>query len=59
MTTDGAAIGVKLREAIMRARVARGEKPTLEASGRIAGADVVVGVSNGKPAVTISRGWRF
>jgi len=56
---DGAEIGVNLKAAILRARVARGEKPTVEAVGRIGGADVRLGVSGGKPAVSVSREWRF
>ena len=52
-------VGAKLRAAILRARVARGSKPTLDVSGRIGGADVRIGVSGGKPAVSLTREWRF
>lgn len=48
-------IGVQLRQAILRARVARGEKPSLEAVGRIGGADVAIGVNNGKPTLSVSK----
>jgi hypothetical protein len=48
-----------LKAAIIRARFAQGKKPTLDVSGRIGGADVVLGVEGGKPSVTISKGWRF
>lgn len=56
---DSAQVGVRLRAAILRARVARGAKPTLDVSGRIGGAEVRIGVSGGKPAVSVSREWRF
>ncbi len=56
---DGAEVGVRLRAAILRARVARGQKPTIEAVGKIGGADVRVDVSGGKPALQVSREWRF
>ena len=59
ITQDGAAIGARLKAAILRARVARGAKPTLDVSGRIGGADVQIGVSSGKPTVSVSREWRF
>jgi hypothetical protein len=52
-------VGARLKAAILRARVARGQKPTVEAVGRIGGADVRIGVSGGKPAVSVSREWRF
>ena len=58
-TQDGAEVGANLRAAILRARVARGAKPEIDASGRIGGADVRIGVSGGKPAVSVSREWRF
>lgn len=56
---DSAEVGVNLRAAILRARVARGEKPAIDASGRIAGADVRIDVVGGKPSVSVSREWRF
>ena len=52
-------VGASLRAAILRARVARGAKPTLDVSGRIGGADVQIGVSGGKPSIAVSREWRF
>lgn len=48
-------IGVQLRQAIIRARVARGEKPSFEAAGRIGGADVTIGINNGKPTLGVSK----
>lgn len=58
-TQDGAEIGTRLKAAIIRARVARGEKPTFEASGKIGGVDFTAGVSGGKPAVSVTKTWKF
>lgn len=56
---NGAEIGVSLKAAILRARVARGQKPAASVSGSIGGADVSIGVDGGKPTVNVSREWRF
>ena len=54
-----AEIGVSLKAAILRARVARGQKPEISLEGNIGGARVSAGVSDGKPTVNVSREWRF
>ena len=51
---DGAEIGVRLRAAILRARVARGAKPEIAITGGSGGLTWSVGASGGKPAVGVT-----
>lgn len=52
---DEAEIGVSLKAAILRARVARGEKSSVSLEGNIGVARVSAGVTDGKP--TVSARW--
>jgi hypothetical protein len=51
---NGAEIGVSLRAAILRARVARGAKPEIAITGKSGGLTWSVGAQGGKPSVGVA-----